>query len=117
MSESGYYPIGAENDPSAPYNQKELFPKEVEVTVSITLSKTVKVITDEYNITSSGLDEDGHYFEDVDFSECDFKQIVKDQIYLPNDGYKAFTINTKKSKKAYNDLKDWEVDDFEVIKN
>ena len=43
MSESGYYPAGAEYDPRAPWNQVEPKPKKVEVTVSITLSKTVEV--------------------------------------------------------------------------
>ena len=40
--ESGYYPPGAEFDSNAPWNQIDLPKKEIEVTVSVTLSKTVK---------------------------------------------------------------------------
>ena len=43
MTESGYYPPGAEHDPNAPWNQEELPEREIEVTVSVTLSKTVKI--------------------------------------------------------------------------
>ena len=42
------YPIGADNDPEAPWNEKSNKPKKVEVTVSITLSKTVEVVVDDY---------------------------------------------------------------------
>lgn len=40
MSNLGDYPIGAKDDPRAPWNQKE---QKVNVTVSITLSKELKV--------------------------------------------------------------------------
>ena len=47
MSESGYYPAGAEYDTNAPWNQIDPEPQEVEVTISMTISKTVKVkVTD-----------------------------------------------------------------------
>ena len=48
--ESGYYPPGAEFDPRAPYNQVDLPEKEIEVTISVTLSKTVKVTVDDYDV-------------------------------------------------------------------
>ena len=47
MIESGYYPIGAEFDPKAPYNEEIIPDKEIEVTISVTLSKTVKITVDE----------------------------------------------------------------------
>ena len=40
---TGEYPLGAQYDPNAPYNKKPLPEKEVEVLVSITLSKTFKI--------------------------------------------------------------------------
>ena len=43
MAESGYYPVGAEHNPRAPWNQKSLPDEEVEVLISITLSKSVKI--------------------------------------------------------------------------
>ena len=43
------YPIGADT-PDAPWNQVENPEKEVEVTISITLSKTVKIKVRDYKI-------------------------------------------------------------------
>lgn len=91
------YPAGAENDPNAPYNQIDPEPIEIEVTVSITLSKTVKVYVDDYIEEAPEVDEDGRYYKgNIDFSNCDLKSAVKNQVLLPNE-------------------KDWNVDDFEVM--
>ena len=87
MKESGYYPAGAEFDPRAPWNEVELPPKEVEVTVSVTISKTMKVPVGDYII-----DEEG----EADFSNCDLKKAVEENIKLPN-------------------TKGWDLDNFEVI--
>lgn len=115
MIESGYYPPGAEHDPNAPWNQKELPEKEIEVTVSVTLSKTVKIKVSDYTITDFGKDEDGEYFEDIDYSDCDLKKAVEEQIILPHKAYKTIMANTERSKKAYEDLKGWDVDDYEIV--
>lgn len=98
MTESGYYPPGAEHDPRAPYNEVDPPEKEIEVCISVTLSKTVKVKVSDYTIVDSGKDEDGEYFEDIDYSDCDLKTAVEEQIKLPQDTCKG-----------------WNVDDFEVI--
>lgn len=90
MIESGYYPIGAEFDPKAPYNEQIIPDKEIEVTISVTLSKTVKITVNDYTI-----DEEGY----CDFSECDLHKAVKEQIKLPQQL-----------------CEDWEIDEFEIIK-
>ena len=90
MIESGYYPIGAEFDPKAPYNEEIIPDKEIEVTISVTLSKTVKITVNDYTI-----DEEGY----CDFSECDLHKAVKEQIKLPQQL-----------------CEDWEIDEFEIIK-
>lgn len=110
MIESGYYPPGAEHDPRAPYNEVETPEKEIEVCVSIILSKTVKVKVSDYTV-ESGTDEEGEHFEDIDYSDCDLKKAVKEQITLPQNVYKHMLPQTK----LYEDLKGWNVDDFEVI--
>lgn len=112
---SGYYPPGAENDPRAPYNQVDSPDKEIEVLVSITLSKTVKVRVNDYTIEESGKDEDGSYYQIENYSNCDLENAVKEQIVLPQDAYKYLTVNTDKNKDAFNNLKDWNVDEFECI--
>lgn len=113
MTESGYYPPGAEHDPNAPWNQVDNPEREIEVTVSVTLSKTVKIKVSDYQITDSGKDEDGEYFEDIDYSNCDLKGAVEEQIVLPQEAYRYITSSGNKSVKE--ELKGWNVDDFEVV--
>lgn len=123
--ESGYYPPGAEFDPRAPYNQVDLPEKEIEVTISVTLSKTVKVTVDDYEV-DEGRDEDGYYCN-YNFSECNLQKAVEDQIVLPQNLAK-FTeemlnqdLNLKAAgmpgylKGAIADCKGWTVDEMEVI--
>ena len=118
MIESGYYPPGAEFDPNAPWNQKELPEKEIEVTVSITLSKTVKIKVSDYTIYSNE-DENGNHFEDIDYSNCNLKEAVEKQVYLPQEAgqlISAFAITpVSKSIAIIEDLSNWNVDEMEVI--
>lgn len=105
------YPLGSDTK-EAPWNQEILKEKEIEVTVSITLSKTVKIKVSDYKVVDKGIDEDGNYFEDIDIN-CDLKDSVINQKILPN---KAYTLLDKnESPSNYEDLKDWNVDDFEVV--
>lgn len=73
-------------------------PKEVEVTVSVTLSKTVKIKVNDYDVINQGIDEDGNFFENIDYSNCNITNAVEEQVLLPQ---------------YY--MKDWNVDDFECI--
>lgn len=127
MIESGYYPPGAEFDSQAPYNQVDLPDREIEVTVSITLSKTVKVSVNDYTVDVDA-DEDGMY-EAHDFSSCDLNKAVDEQIVLPNNLAEYIErmfnhdLNLKAAgmpkylKDAIKDCKDWCVDDYEVTLN
>ena len=110
MTESGYYPPGAEHDPNAPWNQVDNPEREIEVTVSVTLSKTVKIKVSDYEITDSGKDEDGECFKDIDYSNCDLKGAVEEQIVLPQSAH----IYVNNSPKVHEDLSNWCVDDLEV---
>ena len=103
------YPIGADT-PDAPWNQVENPEREVEVTISITLSKTVKIKVKDYEIVDSGKDEDGEYFEDIDYSNCDLKSAVEERIVLPQSAY----MYVKNNPKVHEDLSNWCVDDLEV---
>lgn len=111
-------PIGSDYDPRAPWNQEDQPNHEIEVTVSITLSKTVKVIVNDYTLW--GKDENGN--PDVDYSMCNLKSAVESQIYLPQEagnfiqeGLDNGTIISTKYGNIAEDLKDWDVDDFEVV--
>lgn len=89
------------------YIEKEL--KEAEVVVSVTLSKSFKVEVADYT-TEKEKNEDGSTSIYYDFSDCDLKQAVEDQILLPQDAHK-YVNGTYRAK----DLEGWNVDDFEVV--
>ena len=108
------YPCGTDG-PNAPWNQVDNPEREIEVTVSVTLSKTVKIKVSDYEIIDSGKDEDGEYFEDVDYSNCDLKSAVEKQIVLPQKASDYIVPILNREVNAISDLKDWNVDDFEII--
>lgn len=101
MSSNGNYPIGTDLDPNTPWKQEEPEYKEIEVTISLTISKTAKIfVPDIENLDNSIL-----------------KTIVKDQIVLPYEIeiIKAISGNSSLDKRVLEDLSGWVVDDFEVI--
>lgn len=109
------YPMGADTK-DAPWNQIDNPEREIEVTVSVTLSKTVKIKVSDYEITDSGKDEDGEYFEDIDYSNCDLKGAVEEQIVLPQKAWDYIAPKSRREVNAIFDLKGWNVDDFEIVK-
>ena len=127
MTESGYYPMGAEFDKNAPYNQVEPEPLVIEVTVSVTLSKTMKIKVNDY-LEEIEDDEEGKH-RNIDFSVCDLQSAVNSQIYLPQDSGLIFDNYISKysnlknessyseAKKIVDDLSDWNVDEMEVVTN
>lgn len=115
------YPLGADTK-DAPWNHVDHEEKEIEVLVSITLSKSVKIKVDDYTITNREVDEEGYPYEDIDFSSCDLKGAVERQILLPHEvGQLLSDMNESphkipdKAELMDKDLKGWNVDDFEVI--
>ena len=69
------YPLGAEYDAMAPYNQSDNPPREIEVTLSVCYIKKVKVKTSDYKIE---YDDDGGYY--INYEDTDFYSIVEDQV-------------------------------------
>lgn len=116
LNNNSNYPLMSQSEwDSAPWNQVDNPEREIEVTVSVTLSKTVKIKVSDYEITDSGKDEDGEYFEDVDYSNCDLKSAVEKQIVLPQKAWGYIVPISNREVNAISDLKDWNVDDFEII--
>lgn len=107
------YPLGADTE-GAPWNEKVNPEREIQVTVSIVLSKTMKIKVSDYEITNSGKDEDGEYFEEVDYSNCNLKEAVEEQVTLPQYGY-LYVRGDHENCKLIEDLRNWNVDYFEVI--
>lgn len=101
----------------APWNEEEHPKEEVEIEVVVTLVKTVKAEVDDYIILDSGKDEDGNYFEDIDYSKCDLTSAVKEQVVLPHESWNYITPKSTKEINAIFNLKGWDVDNFEVVLN
>lgn len=105
----------------APFNSKK--EKIIPVTVSVTMSKQFYVIVDNYKIVDKGKNEDGSYYEEIECDEETLKQAIKEQINLPQDGGNLIDsairhdLPNKSKDKVTKDLKDWCVDDFEVIQD
>lgn len=87
------------------YNNLSKPPITKNVFVSITLSKAVDITIEDYNIDEN---------DNIDISQCDLEELVKEQIYLPNEAstYLRFKPNNEVILK---DLDNWFVDDFVVI--
>ena len=114
MIDGDNYPMGAKNDPRAPYNEITIPDREIEVEVTVTLKKKIKILVDDYDISDSGFDEDGNYYEDIDYSECNLVDAVKSQHILPQEAADYIVTNTNKGRKAFYELRDWKLDDFDV---
>lgn len=104
------YPLGSDNS-DAPWNQVDKPEMEIEVLVSVTLSKVVKIKVKDYEDNGWSKDEDGVLCHDIDYSNCDIKSAVTEQIVLPHEAYKKSPLGSN----THQDLSDWNVDDFEVI--
>ena len=98
--------MGADLDPNCPWKQPDIEEKEVEVTVSLTISKTLKI-----HIPSiSG--------KLLPITDSELKEAVKKQIWLPHDMHivgELILDNSPSQKQIIEDWKNWNEDDFEVI--
>ena len=135
MIESGYYPIGEEYNPNAPYNQSNIEPIQLKVIISQSLSRPTTIEVTDY-ITNEWedieIDEDGKFHKiegiEYDFSDSDLKGAYERQEYTIHElldylkDYLIADINKcneeSKKRKLQHILKcceDWEVDETEVI--
>ena len=111
----GGYPLGASNDPRAPYNEKPKKIVSVNVTISVTYSKTLNIAAPE------------------GYTDADLKEIVEEMGILPNDILRSKHTELRNYiKKNENKLdakykaklikkrdycKPWDEDELEVIPN
>ena len=95
MYESGYYPSGAEFDSKAPWNKQELPERDIDITCSNTLSKSVSVHTDNYKI--DGYDEFG--YPCLDLSECNLNEVYEDNNHYT--AKQALDLAAKFAKRVY----------------
>ena len=110
---------------NVPCNQEDLPKREIEVAVFVTLSKTIKLTVNDYEIKEI-TDKAGKHLN-WDCSNCNLHKAVEDQIVLPQN-LAEFTermfdydLDLKAAKmprylrEAITDCKDWIVDDMECI--
>lgn len=78
------YPMGAALDPSAPYNQSDPKPVEVDCCVSYSLSKSMPVKVHNYSVSEeyeSDIDDDGHKYchklQENNFDDTNFIEEFK----------------------------------------
>lgn len=64
MKESGYYPPGAEFDPSAPYNEPVISDKDFDIECEFVMRKAVTVTTNDYVPEID--DENGHEYANTE---------------------------------------------------
>lgn len=127
MTESGYYPPGAEFDPNAPWNQSDPDPININVCITQVFSKSTNIEVTDYD---GEVDEDGIYY---DTSNCNLHEATVNQIVtieeileeLPNI-YKELSENTSETitKDQLRRLKvlakaceGWNLDEFEVVED
>lgn len=127
MSSLGGYPIGAEHDSSAPYNQKDTSVKEFDVVISQTLSKSTTVYTNDYK-EEVDEDEEGKRLV-TNTSDTNWLEAYKENhLTLPNllrnvreilkDNLRKSKWDEKKNLKFYIDeLSNWVEDEIEVVKD
>ena len=112
MRESGYFPAGAEFDPSAPYNEPTVPDKEFDVTCSQTLSKTVSVWTDNYIPGASGVDyepdDEGGYYASGWQDPDDTSDTNWAEEYHDNDHYTPIQLIELYKNTLKEQLKSWE---------
>lgn len=92
-------------------------PKQLSVTISMCISKTVDIWVDDYDVKITGIDEDNFPIEVIDISTCNLTKTVEEQVLLPNKAYSQLDVYDSLSADNYDALKDWQVDDLIIVPN
>lgn len=71
----------------APWNDSRKAPREIEVEITVTLSRTVTIDVDDHSMETDGFGEE-HY----DYSGCDLDRAVKEQVELPQNKFKDWSV-------------------------
>lgn len=91
---------------NAPWNETEPDTEEVEVTVSITLSKSMRIAKSDYQSLEDSVEEQCYLPNNL--------AIVIERLFNEDLDLKAAGM-PKYLKEAIEDCKDWDIDEFEVI--
>lgn len=92
MKESGNFPIGAENNPLAPYNEPLVPDLDFDLTVSQSLSKNVTICTDRYNVD--------------DLNETEWSKIYSEEHYTPLQLIQMYKEKLKEQLESWEGMED-----------
>lgn len=122
MKESGYYPLGAEFDPRAPWNEIEVPDRKFSVTCSQSLSKQVDVVTSNYTIQeddqeqwidTSGTNWNEEYHASKHYTPLEliglFKKVLQNCLEIG-----CFYKSEKHTQHLMAECENWVEDDLEI---
>lgn len=113
MAQSDYYPMGAEHDANAPYNEREPEKKKVKLDVYLTIHKVVEVETDKY-YAFPGEINDGEYLPpSIEFDEQEIENDFLEQTTLPHE-LAHLVEQGKVNKWVLEDASGWDIADLEI---
>lgn len=105
------------DDKNAPYNEVEHSDEELEIFVSVVISKTIKVKVSDYTIVDAGIDENRIPYVIKDYSTCDIKEAVRNKLGVKDFNLTNFEL-VGSNPDNIEDTKNWRLDDIdEVILN
>ena len=113
MAQSNYYPMGAEHDPNAPYNEREPEKKKVKLDVCLTIHKVVEVETDKYYAFAGEINDGEYLAPSIEFDEQEIENDFLEQTTLPHQ-LAQLVEQGKVNKWDLVDASGWKLDEAEI---
>ena len=113
MAQSNYYPMGAEHDPNAPYNEREPELKKVKLDVYLTIHKVVEVETDKYYAFAGEINDGEYLAPSIEFDAQEIESDFLEQTTLPHQ-LAQLVEQGKANKWNLQDASGWELDEAEI---
>ena len=113
MAQSNYYPMGAEHDPNAPYNEREPEKKKVKLDVYVTIHKVVEVETDKYYKFNGEINDGEYLAPSIEFDAQEIENDFLEQTVLPHE-LAHLVEQGKVNKWVLEDASGWELDNVEI---
>lgn len=113
MAQSDYYPMGAEHDANAPYNEREPELKKVKLDVYLTIHKVVEVETDKYYAFAGEINDGEYLAPSIEFDAQEIENDFLEQTTLPHQ-LAQLVEQDEVTKWDLADASGWELDDVEI---
>ena len=110
--------LSRSEEDNAPWNEVVNPPRKVDVTVTMTISKTFTVETTEYTMEKD-IDKDGNVGVIYKYADGALERAVDEQVTLPNQAYDelhhaVFLTEDYQARDSMEDLEGWFVEDLQV---